>query len=106
MLGKDLPVRRIHLDVAGLGPSRRTSVMAQLFRPIHELAGALTWGTGGIVGWLIKNRGRRAPAFPSGVAGSEARPALHPAEERQAVARPAASSGLQKRARSGCTVAA
>ena len=30
---------------AGLSPSRRTSVMAQLFRPIHELTGALTQGT-------------------------------------------------------------
>ena len=55
--------------------------MAQLFSPIHELTGALTWCTGGTVGWLIKNRGRRVPAFPGGVVDNEARPALHPAEE-------------------------
>ena len=67
--------------VAGLSPSRRTSVMARLFNLINELTGALTWGTGGTVGWVIKNRGRHAPAFRGGVAGSEARPALHPAEE-------------------------
>ena len=30
------------------------------------------------VGWLIKNRGRRVPAFPDGVADNEAWPALHP----------------------------
>ena len=30
--------------VAGLSPSRWTSVMAQMFRPIHELTGALTQG--------------------------------------------------------------
>ena len=42
MLGMDLPVRRIHLDVAGLSPCRRTSVMAQMFSLIHELTGALT----------------------------------------------------------------
>ena len=29
---------------AGLSPSRRASVMAQLFSPIHELTGALTQG--------------------------------------------------------------
>ena len=35
----------------------------------------------GHVGWLIKNRGRHAPAFPGGAVDNEARPALHPAEE-------------------------
>ena len=35
----------------------------------------------GHVGWLIKNRGRHAPAFPGGVADSEARPAPHPIVE-------------------------
>lgn len=35
----------------------------------------------GHVGWLIKNRGRHAPAFLGGVADNEARPALHPAVE-------------------------
>ena len=55
--------------------------MAQLFSSIHELTRALTQGTGGTVGWLIKNRGRHAPAFPGGVVGNEARPALHPTEE-------------------------
>ena len=55
--------------------------MAQLFESIQELTGALTQRIGGTVGGVIKNRGRPAPAFPSGVAGSEARLALHPAEE-------------------------
>ena len=32
------------VHVAGLGPSRSDSVMAQLFIPIHELTGALTRG--------------------------------------------------------------
>jgi len=82
------PGWRIHLDVAGLGPSRRTTVMAQPFGPIHELTGALTLGTGGTVGSLIKNRGRRAPAFPGGVADSEARPSPHPTEETTNEPRP------------------
>ena len=37
----------IHLYEAGLSPSRRTSVMAQMFSPIHELTGALTQGRWG-----------------------------------------------------------
>ena len=55
--------------------------MAQLFGAMHELTGALTKGTGGTVGWVIKNRGRHAHAFPGGAAGNEARPAPHPIEE-------------------------
>ena len=55
--------------------------MAQLFGAIHELTGALTQGTGGAVGWVIKNRGRHAHAFPDEAAGNEARPAPHPIEE-------------------------
>ena len=55
--------------------------MAQLFGAIHEPTGALTQGTGDTVSWVIKNRGRQAPAFQGGVAGSEVRPALHPADE-------------------------
>ena len=69
------------LYVAGLSPSRRTSVMAQLFGSIHELTGALTQGTCGTVSWVIKNRDRHAPAFRGGVAGNEARLAPHPIEE-------------------------
>ena len=45
------------------------------------MIGSLTQGAGGAVGWVIKNRGRRAPAFRGGVAGNEARPVLHRAEE-------------------------
>ena len=50
----------IHLYVAGLNPSRRNLVMAQLFSPIYELAGALTQGSvaalrGALtgIGWLL-----------------------------------------------------
>ena len=55
--------------------------MAQLFGAIHELTGVLNQSTGGTVGWVIKNRGRHAHAFPDGAAGNEARPAPNPIEE-------------------------
>ena len=41
---------------------------------------------------MIKNRGRHAPAFPVGVAGNEARPALHPAEETANGPRPGSAA--------------
>ena len=48
------PGKRIHLYVAGLSPSLRNSVMAQMFNSIHELTGSLTQGVSGIVGCAPK----------------------------------------------------